>query len=251
MKVSACLIVKNEEKVIERCLKSLDFVDEIIVVDSGSTDKTVEIAEKYTDKVYFQKWLGYDKQRNFAASKAKNDWIFVLDADEVATKELSEEIINLKNVEKYDYYSMPRQNYFIDRWMKHGRLGREPQFKFYNKVKCYWEGIVHEKIRGSNKKGKLKNKIKHYMYNSEEELLFKINKYSTLEAEKLMLKKKPSIFRFMLFPFAKFIQKYIFQLGFLDGRMGYISAFSIGYYHRLILFKYAIMINKQKERKKT
>jgi len=249
MKISACLIVKNEEKVIERCLKSLDFVEEIIVVDSGSNDKTVEIAKKYTDKVYFQEWLGYDKQRNFAASKAKNDWIFVLDADEVATKELSEEIINLKNIEKHDIYLIARQNYFINYRMKYSGAKNDFQIKLYNRRKCYWKSIVHEKLEGSKNIGKLKKKLNHFAFDSEQDILFKINKYTTLEAIKMLNEKKSNIIKILFYPSLVFIYKYIFQLGFLDGRVGYLWALSRAYYHRMKFFKYSILLKETKRRK--
>jgi glycosyltransferase involved in cell wall biosynthesis len=120
-KVTACLIVKNEETNIGECLKSLSFVDEIIVVDSGSIDKTIEIAKQYTKNVYKKEWLGFANQRNYAASLATSEWILAIDADERISKELSAEIVNILVAPKHDVYDIPMTNFVINRWMKFGK----------------------------------------------------------------------------------------------------------------------------------
>jgi|GEM_PF-4499091 len=129
--------------------------------------------------------------------------------------------------------------------MKFGGLGRLWVTRIYNKRKCTWDAVVHEGLVGSDKIGKLKNKMMHYMYDSAEEILSKNNFYSTLDAEKMLKLKKPNFIKVLVFPSLIFIYKYIFQLGFLDGRNGYIWALSLAYYHRVKFSKYKTMKKKQ------
>jgi len=242
-KVTACLIVKNEETNIGECLKSLSFVDEIIVVDSGSIDKTIEIAKQYTKNVYKKEWLGFANQRNYAASLATSEWILAIDADERISKELSAEIVNILVAPKHDVYDIPMTNFVINRWMKFSGLGNQLHKRLYKKNICRWDVQIHEDIIGYKSKGILKHKMMHYAYNNVTQLINKINSYTTIEALKYN-EKKPSIIKEIFFPSMVFLKKYIFQLGFLDGRAGYLWAISLAYYHRLIFMKVRMKYKK-------
>lgn len=235
-KLTACIIVKNEEVNIEDCLKSLHFADEIIIVDSGSTDNTVGIVRKYTQKVIYQEWLGYSNQRNFAASHAANNWILSIDADERITDELAKEIMNILESPAHDVYDIPMRNYVVNRWMKHSGLGSQLHKRLYNRTKCTWSDQIHEDIVGYKSRGVLKNKMLHYAYKDVSSLVYKINLYTTIEASKY-IKNKPNLLKSIFYPGLVFVKKYIFQLGFLDGRAGYLWAISLAYYHRLIFLK--------------
>ena len=183
MKISAVIICTNEEKNIEDCLKSVSWADEIVVIDGGSTDNTRELALKYTDKVYENKWEGYAKQRTFSLGKVSNEWMFSLDADERCTEELTKEMLERLNAdgEKYSGYEMPRKSFFLGKWVKH--CGWYPDYKLRlfrkDKVKLS-DNLVHERYLIDGETGRLKNDILHYTVTSISEFMDKVNVYSTL-----------------------------------------------------------------------
>ena len=217
-KISIVIITLNNEKYIENAIKSASFADEVLVLDSGSTDNTCKIAKELGARVEYQKWLGFGKQKQKAVNLAKNRWIFVLDSDEVITKELQNEIKEVLKDPKYDAYEVPRLNYFFKKPIKHGGLYPDKTIRLFDKTKArFSEDEVHEKVIVNEKIGELKSFMKHYAYESIEEFIKKQNRYSSLGAKKNRLK---AVFN----PLWTFFKMYILKLGFLDGWEGFIIA---------------------------
>lgn len=238
-KISTTIITFNEEESIEKCLKSVEkFSDEIIIVDSGSTDRTVKIAKRFTNKIYTRKFDNYANQKNFAASKANNDFVFSIDADETASDELINEIKNLDFT--YAAYSIPRKNYILGKFIKYTRW--QPELDrhvwLFNKTRAKWVGVVHEEIEVNGKVGKIKNAKLHYQDKTITRFIEKLDKYSELEAN--ILYKKNIKFNFLkaiLQIKYNFFVRYIYRLGFLDGWRGFVLSYLMAIYHFQIWIK--------------
>jgi glycosyltransferase involved in cell wall biosynthesis len=231
-KISVFIITFNEEKIIEQCLKNLSWANEIIVVDSKSTDKTVAICEKYGAKVFLKDFENYGKQKQFALNKTNNDWVLSLDADEVLSDGLIDEIksLNLKNT-KIHGYLIPRTHIFLNKIFKYGSENRKPILRLFNKNNgSFLENKVHEKIIVEGEIGKLKNELLHYTVIDFENAILKQTKYSLLGGEFLYEKnKKVSVFKVIIkFPF-EFIRVYFFQRNFLNGYQGFIWSMLASY----------------------
>lgn len=240
--ISAIIITKNEELNIWECLNSLKWVDEIVVVDAGSTDKTIDIAKEFTKKIFIRQWDGYGAAKNFALEKCTSDWIFWIDADERATPELQNEIQIFINSNNQDYcaLSMPRRANFLGKWINHcgwypGRI-----IRIFRRSKGYFtDNKVHERLEVKGKIFRLKSDLLHYTDPTLEHYLNKLNKYTSLAAEDLVeSKKKFSIIKMLVNPVWTFIRMYFIKLGFLDGVPGLILSFQSSYY---VFTKYAKM----------
>lgn len=234
--ISAVIICLNEQTNIERCLKSLKWVDEVVVYDSGSTDETIDIARQMGARVVEGKWLGFGPTKNLATSLAKNNWILSLDADEEVPDRLRDELIEVfHSLEISKAYSVPRLSYFMNRWVKHGGWYPDFQLRLFNKTYYQWNlQPIHEKIEAQNQMGlaseKLKNHINHYVFKSIEHQIQTNNRYSSLQAKKMFdEKKKFSYFHLFTKPYVKFVECYVFKLGFLDGWAGYVIARNAAY----------------------
>jgi glycosyltransferase involved in cell wall biosynthesis len=230
MKISAYIIAYNEVDKIRDCINSVLWADEIIVVDSHSTDGTSEIAESLGAKVVHIEFNGYGNLRNQAISHCKGEWIFSLDSDERCTKEVRDEIFHLINNEQLDIYLVPRKNFFMGKWIRFS--GWYPNFRqpqlFKNGKMVYTMEPVHEGfINKSNKEiGHLKNHIWQYPFKDTEELINKANRYSSLGVLKLNEKGKTGgFFKAFLHGSWSFFKHYILKLGFLDGGPGFVIAF--------------------------
>lgn len=222
-KTTALIICYNEEKNIEDCIISVLWCDEIILVDSFSTDATIKIAEKYPVKIYQNAWNGFAEQRKFALTKTDGNWIFSLDADERCSPELSEEIIKLISNEgsKANGYYIPRKSFFLGRWIKHAGWYPDFQLRLFKKdYVSVKDRLVHEGYEVKGETGKLKNDLLHYTVKSISDFTAKINQYSDLSASEKAKDKKITILNLFFRPFFEFKKKYIFQLGFLDGIHG-------------------------------
>ena len=220
MKVSVTIITKNEEHNIEQCLNSVKWADEIVVVDSESTDNTLEIARRFTQKVVKRKWEGYADQKSFALELTKNDWVLSLDADERCTKELEEEIKQL-NPEDISGFFIKRDNYFLGKKINGCGWGNDYQLRLFNKSRVKLTNRkVHEGFVVSGKTEKLRSSMLHYSYRNLHDAMIKINQYSTLEAEEKYKKKKVSGTSIFFKPFIGFIQHFIFRKGYVDGVHG-------------------------------
>ena len=246
--ISACIISFNEEKKIEDCLKSLQgIVDEIIVVDSNSSDDTVKIAEKYTDRVIHQSFLGYIEQKNFAIEQASNDWILSLDCDERLSPELRDAIFAVKNsIEDFDAYRMPRKTFYVYRWLNHCWYP-DLKIRLFNKHSAHWGGTnPHDHIVTSGKNIKqLSGDIYHYSFDSVSDHLKTIDKFTEIGADELIRKNKSfNIFSPISHASWTFLKLYIFKLGFLDGFAGLLVSV-LSYVHVFVKYSKAIIKRKQ------
>lgn len=219
MNLSVVIITKNEEKNISKAVCSASFADEVLVLDSGSIDKTCDLAKGLGARVEYQEWLGFGRQKNKAVEMARNDWVFVLDADEQITLELEQEIIStLKNPLANGYY-IARLNNFFGKNIKTSGLYPDRTIRLFDKKKgAFDDAPVHESIIIQGKVSKLKNHMNHLAYESIEEFISKQNSYSSLNL------KNNNIFKALFSPSWTFFKMYILRLGFLDGKQGYIIA---------------------------
>lgn len=228
MHLSVVIITLNNQRTIREVLCAVfEWANEIVIVDSGSSDKTLEIAKEFDCYISFRKFDGFGKQKHFAVNQAKNDWVFVVDADEVVTIELKNEINNsLKNA-VYQGYMIPNTLVFLEKIMRFGREYKLPHLRLFNrKFGNYNDNEVHENIVFNGKVGKLSNHVLHYSYGDLSDLMEKTNKYSTLGAIDLKKRgKDASIFKIITkFPIT-FITEYIIRLNFLNGFKGLIWSF--------------------------
>lgn len=221
-KISVTIITGNEEENIRECLESVKWADEIIVVDSESTDRTVEIAKEFTDKIFIRKWEGYASQKNFAMEKASNEWVLSIDADERVTPELADEILH-SNLNEYDGYRIKRDNYFIGKKITGCGWGNDYQVRLFKKSKTkLTERLVHEGFVVNGNLNTLKSELLHYSYRNLKDGFYKINEYSSLEAKEKASRKKITGLRIVFFPVWAFIQHYFIRKGYKDGRHGLI-----------------------------
>jgi len=226
--ISACIISYNEEKKLEGCLQSLQgVVDEIIIVDSLSQDRTVEIAKKYTDKIYPQKFLGFIEQKNFAVSKASHQWVLALDCDERLSPRLKQSILNIKdNIETHDAYNMARKTFYIYRWLNNCWYP-DRKIRLFNKNSAKWGGVnPHDRveIEGENVL-LLAGDLHHYSFDSISAHIQTLDKFSEIGAEQIIKKGKKVG---LLAPFTHaswiFFKLYILRRGFLDGFAGLLAS---------------------------
>jgi glycosyltransferase involved in cell wall biosynthesis len=223
-KISVIIITGNEEKNLRDCLISVNWADEIIVVDSESTDSTVKIAKEFTDKVFIRKWDGFVPQKTYALSLAKNDWILSLDADERVTPELANEISSMNLASnKFDAYKIHRDNYFIGKKITSCGWGSDYQLRLFKKSKIkLTDRLVHERFIVEGNVFKLKNSMTHYSYLNLKDGFKKINEYSTLEANEKYLKKRVAGISIVFKPVIAFLHHYLLKKGFADGKHGLI-----------------------------
>ena len=230
--VSIVIVTKNEEANIEAALDSVKDAAEIVVIDSFSSDRTVEICRKYTDKVFRKEWEGFAKQKQSAVDLAEGPWVFMLDADERFTPELKAEVINAIKENSHDGFYAPRKNFFMDRWIRHGGWWPDYTLRLFKKHSGRVEDReVHEKVIVNGSVSHLKNPLVHYTYNSVSDYLKRMDIYSTLAAKEL--KKNgvaPNVLDLLIRPPVTFIKMFFLKLGFLDGRFGLVLAVLYSYY---------------------
>ena len=226
VKLSAVIITLNEEKNIGRCLEAFKhLVDDIVIVDSNSTDKTAEIAESYGARIVQKKFDGYVKQKNFANAQAKFDHILSLDADEVLSPTLQNSIAKAKDSFDADGYTLNRLTNYAGKWVRHSGWYPDRKLRLFDRRKGRWEGLlIHEELKMDEdaKIDHLEGDLLHYSFNSVEEHKRQSEKFTTLGAQADFQKgKKAPFYKIWLGPVVKFIQSYIFRLGFLDGKTGF------------------------------
>ncbi|HUU38901.1 MAG TPA: glycosyltransferase family 2 protein [Candidatus Desulfaltia sp.] len=233
MEISAVLITYNEERRLEGALKSLaGIASEIVVVDCRSTDETVKIARRYTDRVFERAWTNFADQKNFGNDQASHPWILSLDADERVSPELRRELLELKKTEPdVNAFSIPRKVYYLGRWIRHSGWYPDRKLRLFRKGTAHWEGeYVHEKLAVTGRIAKLNGPIHHFTYRNIHEHLARINTFSDLGAQKLYgQKKKARWHHLLLLPFFRFVRAYIWKLGFLDGFAGLVISVLTGY----------------------
>lgn len=244
--ISVLIITYNEALNIEACLRSVHFAKEIIVIDSGSTDHTVALAQQFTPHVTVTDWPGDGPQKKRAFERATQDWILVLDADEQVSTELAKELAEICHTQNtLAGYDIPYQSHYFGYPIKFGDWRGEKHLRLFNRHQGEISSdVVHCQIKLSGKKGKTEGKIIHHPFRSFDTLLHKMNVYSTESAKhKFNRHKQASLFTAISHGLWCFIRGYIFKLGFLDGKAGFMLALSNahGTYYRYIKL---MMMNK-------
>ena len=246
--ITIAILTKNSERTVEKTLISSKDFDEVVILDTGSTDKTLEISKKFKNtKIITSKFSKFGILRNEAAKHAKNDWVLALDSDEVISKNLFLEISNL-SLSPATLYSIPFINFYKDKRIKYSGWGGESHIRLYNKKETQFdEAFLHEKVMKKDLTvKKLKNPIYHYSYENTEDFLRKMQKYSTLFAKQNYLKKKSSLLKAIYHALFAFFKTYFLKRGFLDGKEGFIIS---TYNANTAFYKYLKLaeINKNKK----
>jgi len=257
-KISAVIITFNEENSIERCIRSvLPVVDDIVVLDSYSTDRTEEICKSLGVRFVQNHFEGYRTQKNLAVQLASFDYILSLDADEALSVELKESILKIKEHWDCDAYSFNRFNNYCGQWIKHSNWYPDKKIRLFDRRKGEWSGYnVHETVKMQNgaKVCHLKGDLLHWCYSSFEEHIEKINKYSTISAlEYFRNGRRSTIFEIIFSPKWHFFRSYFLKMGFLDGYIGY-SICSLSAHQRYLKYiklRKLIIENKKNKRTKT
>jgi len=237
--ISVYVLTFNNIRTIERCLRSLLWAEELIVVDSGSSDGTYEICKRYTEKIYIREFKNHSDQYQFAANLTNRDWIMFVDADEEVPSELVEEIREeLKYGGKnWDGFFIYRRTYYLNRWIRYGGWYPDGEIRLYRRDKGRWEGGLHAKIFVDGKVKKLRNQYLHYTYKDISDQIKTIDKYSKIAAQDMANEgERFSVFKLIFHPLFRFIKEYIFKLGFRDGLPGLIIIVSTMFY---VFIKYA------------
>ena len=234
-RLTVTIITLNEAEHIAAAIDSASFADEIVVVDSGSTDGTADIARGKGARVLTREWTGYVDQKNYAAEQASHDWIFSLDADERIPAALAEEIQSvLAGDPKYHGYRVPRVAYHLGRWIRTTDFYPDYQTRLYNRRFATWRGAyVHESVSVDGPSGQLKNELQHYSFTDLRDQIQRINHYSTLSARQMFeAGRRTGPVEIIVHPPAAFIRNYILRRGFLDGTAGLtislMNAWSVG-----------------------
>lgn len=243
--ISAAIITYNEEANVGEALARLGWVDEIVVVDSGSQDATIEICRRYTDKVFHRDWTGYADQKQHAVDRASHDWIFSLDADERPSAELEREIQALRNAPfRHPGYRIPRVAWFMGRWIRHGDWYPDYQLRLFDRRKGRWQGgRVHESFRVDGTPGRLHGEIHHYTYRRLSDYLKRLDTYSTLAAQDYLERgRRASLGKLFGSPPAAFLRGYALKSGWMDGIPGFMVAAMAAI---SVYFKYAKLYELQ------
>ncbi len=222
--LSLVIITKNEERRLLKCLQSVHFADEIIIIDSGSEDKTIELAESCDARVIRQTWLGYGKQKQFAVEQAKNDWVLCLDADEHLSMELQKNIQRVLQQPDFMAYYMPRCNRFMGRWLRHGEGYPDLSLRLFNRQHARWgDQPIHECVETKESVGLLSGDLMHESEETRQQYLAKQDRYTSLQAQQLFEQgKKAPVYKLLLNPAVRFIRFYFLRLGLLDGLPGLV-----------------------------
>src|ERR1035437_3058796 len=244
MKISAAVVTFNEESNLERCLKSLDFCDEIVIVDSKSTDKTVSIARKHTKNIFSRDFTGFSDIKNFALDRCKNPWILSIDADEEISSALKEKIKEIAAVNgALDGYYIKRSDFFLGRQIGHCGCDRDYQLRLFKKSKGRFDGKpVHESVKINGATGKINEIIYHYSYPNSLVYFNKMNRYTSMQADEK--RKGMLVFRILFAPFLKFFRMYFLKAGFLDGFQGFVLSVYSGFSE---FVKFAKMLERARE----
>ncbi len=234
MKISAAIITFNEERNVARVLESLRCCDEILLLDSGSNDRTVEIAGKLGARVVEASWHGYAAQKNIAAELASHDWVLSLDADESLSEALEAEIWQIKKTgPKFDGYTVPRLAQYLGRWILHSGWYPDRKIRLFDRTKAKWVGeFVHESVRVEGTVGHLESNLLHFTCSSISEHLRTMDRYTTLAAQEIASRQKAVTLPQLLFdPPWTFFQTYVLKRGFLDGVEGMAIAYMAAFYN--------------------
>lgn len=255
MTLSAIILTKNEEQKIKKCIESLRFCDEIIIIDDDSSDKTLDIAAKFKNVKIFKKNLdgNFAAQRNFAIEKASGNWILFIDADEEISQKLEKEIIKTTKALEDDNnaYYIKRRDMFWGKELKYGEVydaAHKGFIRLIKKGRGQWYGNVHEVYYvNSGDVGNLENHLLHHPHANLKSFIDKINFYSSIRADELYEKgKKTNSFEIIFYPFFKFLYTYIVKLGVVDGLKGFVYCFMMSFHSFLVRSKLYMKINNEK-----
>ncbi len=221
--LSAVLITLNAAGQLEPCLRSLAFCDEIVVIDSGSTDDTVYLAERHGARVIQSEWRGYGPQKQFAVSQAKHDWVLCIDADERVSEALQKSIVTALGAQLFHAYRFARCNRFMGRYLRHGEGYPDRSLRLFDRRHARWsDDPVHEKVVTEVSIGLLDGDLMHDSAETLDAYLAKQNRYTTLAAKEALARgKRASVAALVLSPSFRFIKFYFLRLGFLDGVAGF------------------------------
>ncbi|HVP37837.1 MAG TPA: glycosyltransferase family 2 protein [Candidatus Saccharimonadales bacterium] len=229
--LSIAIVAQNEAHRLGRCLESLAFADEVLVVDGGSTDGTPELAASLGARVVYRTFTGFREQRSFAVEQAHGPWVLSLDADEVVTPALASEIRETLTAPAFTAYRIPRLDYMFGRWVRHG--GWYPQYhvQLFRRDSGRWEREVHERWVTGGPMGTLRHPVLHYSHLEVADFIRKLDRYTTIAArERAARGERVTLWRLALEPPAYFAYKYLWQSGFLDGAHGFTLAMLLGHY---------------------
>jgi glycosyltransferase involved in cell wall biosynthesis len=230
--VSLVIITMNEEDTVAKCVASVPWISDVVILDSGSDDKTIEIAKGLGARVFIEEWRGFGPQKRRAVELALHEWVLCLDADEVLSKELSQELFNLVKYKRFtnDCFAIPRKTFHMGRWIMHGGWYPDYQVRFFKKTSCQWSNdALHEQVEGAPS-GFLKHALEHQAFDDLYDQVRTNNKYSSLGARSLEQKKTNfHISHIIVKPFVKFVECYFLKKGFKDGVPGYIIAVGAAY----------------------
>ncbi|MGZ3911653.1 MAG: glycosyltransferase family 2 protein [Flavisolibacter sp.] len=249
--ISVVIITLNEERHIGDCIRSaLRLSEDVVVVDTGSTDATCQLARELGARVYLTGWKGFGQAKNFGAALAKHDWVFSLDADERITPSLAKNIQQVRFQNRDRVYTCKRDNYIGNRRIRFGTAGLDTVTRLYHRGRVRWDlTLVHEKLEGFHSKMKIRGQLLHYSIQNWQDYREKLTRYARLSAHKYLEKnKKASWIKRILAPFFDAFRSYCLELGFLDGRRGLRLAGLIAYYTRL---KYDQLFLLEQEEKQT
>jgi glycosyltransferase involved in cell wall biosynthesis len=227
--VSAVLITRNAAPVLEACLDSLAFADEVVIVDSSSTDGTADVAQRKGARVVQKEWLGFGRQKQFAVEQASHDWVLCLDADERVSPELARSIERALAAPVSPVYRMARRNRFLGRWLAHGEGYPDWSPRLFNRMNARWsDDLVHEKVLFAVTPGTLQGDLMHDSFDDLAAYLERQNRYTTLAARQAFEQgRSANVLHLFLSPVVRFVKFYIMRLGFLDGLPGLLHI-SIG-----------------------
>ncbi len=244
--VSAVIITRNEESRLAACLASVSFAAEIVVVDSGSTDKTLEIALQYGARVFRQEWLGFGRQKQYAVTCASHDWVLCLDADERVSAELRASIEAAMRNPVFGAYRFPRRNRFMGRWLFHGEGYPDWSLRLFQRTRARWsEDDIHEKVLAETPVGALRGDLLHESEESLAAYLDKQNRYTTLQARALHGQgKRAGIGQLLISPLLRFVKFYLARRGFLDGVPGLVHI-AIGCFNSFAKYAKLRELNKE------
>jgi glycosyltransferase involved in cell wall biosynthesis len=226
-RLSVAVIAWNEEDRLRACLESVAWADEIIVIDAESTDKTVQVAREFTDKIWVRPWAGFAAQKNFALEQTTGEWVLSLDADERVTRELRDRIGRLVRANgPADGYSIPRKNVFWGAWMRHGGLYPDYQLRLFRRdAGRFAASAVHESVVIEGRVEALDEPMLHHSYRGLEDFVTRSNRYSTLAAQEIVSRGgRAGLADLALRPLGRFLSMYILKFGFLDGWRGFVLA---------------------------
>jgi glycosyltransferase involved in cell wall biosynthesis len=232
-RLSVTVITLDEAHRLRRCLESVAWADEVIVVDAESRDKTVQVAREFTDRVIVRPWAGFAAQKNFALEQAAAEWILSLDADEEAAPELRDEIMAVvAGRGAHDGYAVRRRNVFLDRWVRHGGLYPDWQVRLFRRGRGrFAERLVHESVTVDGTVGRLAGHLVHRSYESVSDFVERANRYSSLAARQMIRDGQVvGAGELLLRPLGRFLSMYLLKGGLLDGRRGLLLATLYAYY---------------------